>query len=83
MDRQRVICHILALLFVVNDCSINLTLFADSIGMVVEKLVPLVHVVGANHSVDRPSGVATATLKIPLVAPPKKSYVPKKKSVRR
>lgn len=79
IDRERVVCHLMALLLVIGDCYLDLKLLADSLKMAMDKLVPLVQVVGAHHVQDKVSGVATATLRLPLAAPPKKAYSAKKK----
>ena len=78
-DRDRVICHLMALLLIISECFIDMKLLSDSLYMPVERLKILIQIVGAHFSLDKASGVATATLRIPLAGPPKKSFQARKK----
>ena len=78
-DRDRVICHLMALLLIISECFIDLKLLSDSLHMPVEKLKILIQIVGAHFSFDKVSGVSTATLRVPLAGPPKKTFQARKR----
>ncbi|KAI9552180.1 hypothetical protein GHT06_022517 [Daphnia sinensis] len=70
MDRDRTICHVIALALAIGNCSIDAESFISSLQLDMESVQSLIRVVGARLVKDKLMSISKIVLAFPLALPP-------------
>lgn len=70
MDRDRTICHVIALALAIGNCSIDAEYFISSLKLDMDSVQTLIRVVGARLVKDKLLSVTKIVLAFPLALPP-------------